>query len=320
MSTEDNSMNSESGDNAKYTKVAGIVAVLVVVLIVVAISVSKNGNAEGDLGEIAPASSGDQSADAPMIKLGNPTVAVVNGEDIKRSDVFNFISGLPDNVRQMPIQQLFPLALEQVINNRVINTRAQGANLADDPEVQQLLDQAKGQIVRNVFVDRQVTSAITQKRLVEAYEKLLADIGEVQEIKARHILVEDEQKAKELISKLDSGEDFEALAKAESTGPSADRGGDLGYFAKNEMVPEFANAAFSLEVGAHSKNPVQTQFGWHVIKVEEKRTRPEPEFESVKPQLEAQLRQEVLASLLEEWQKDAKIKKFDINGDEIKQN
>jgi peptidyl-prolyl cis-trans isomerase C len=319
------------------TKFIAIVAVVAVVA-VIGFALSKNGVAESDntgveLSDIAPASAnaaGDDT-DAPMIKLGNPVVAEVNGDEIKRSDVFNFISGLPDQVRQMPIQNLFPLALEQVVNNRLISNKAKGSNLAGDPEVEQLVSQAEGQIIRNVFIDRQVTEALTQKRLLKAYEELIDTVSNIEEVSARHILItpsgegeeavaEAEAKAKDVIAKLDEGGDFAELAKEHSMGPTAENGGDLGFFAKNQMVPEFAEAAFALDVNTYTKSPVKTQFGWHVVKVEEKRMRPEPKFEEVKPQLEAQLRQQVLAELLENWQKEAKIKKFDINGEDIKQN
>ena len=144
--------------------------------------------------------------------------------------------------------------------------------------------------------------------MLEGFEK-------VEEIHARHILVPDEAKAKEIIKKLDGGAEFKDLAKESSDGPTAANGGDLGYFAKSEMVPEFAEAAFALQPGTYTKEPVKTQFGWHVIKVEEKRQRPEPQFEAVKPQLEAQIRREKLNTMLEQWQKEASIKKFDINGE-----
>ena len=290
-------------------------------------TLSSNGVAESEeseLSQIAPASSDKQAGQdengAPMLKLGNPIVAIVNGEEVKRSDVFNFISGLPDQVRQMPIQSLFPLALDQVINNKVVGEQAGDANLEGDPEVEQLVTQAKNQIIRNVYVDRQIDEQITQKRLLKSYEKLLDDIGEVQETKARHILIEDEAKAKEVVGMLDEGGSFETLAKEHSTGPSAERGGELGWFAKNEMVPEFSDAAFSIEPGQYSKDPVKTQFGWHIIMVDDRRLRPEPEFETVKPQLEAQLRQQILNDLIKGWQKNAKIEKFDINGEPAKKN
>lgn len=294
-------------------------AVVAVALAIGAFVMTKNGVAEpeGDKAEITAAAETGENGEDPMIKLGNPVVAVVNNEEIKRSDVFTFISGLPEQVRQMPIQQLFPMAQEQVINNRIVNAKAANANLENDPEVEQLLAQTKDQIIRNVFIERQVEEKMTQKKLLDAYNKLLEQIGDVKETKASHILVETEEKAREVIAELENGTEFANLAKEHSTGPTGPNGGDLGYFAKNEMVPEFAEAAFALDVGAYTKDPVQTQFGWHVIKVTDRRDRPEPEFETVKPQLEAQLRQQTLTELVQNWQKEADIKKFDINGEPV---
>ncbi len=293
-----------------------IAAAVVVALVAIGamIFMSGNGVAESEEQEVAQAA---QDGEAPMIKLGNPVVAMVNGEEIRRSDVFNFISGLPEQVRQMPIQALFPLALDQVVNNRVISAKAEAANLEADPEVEQLVVQAKNQIVRNVFVERQIDEQITQKKLLDAYEDLLTEIGEITETKALHILLEDQEKAQEVIAMLEDGGDFAELAQEHSTGPTAENGGELGWFAQNEMVPEFANAAFAIEPGNFTKDPVQTQFGWHVIKVEERRQRPEPEFETVKPQLEAQLRQQTLNDLVEGWQDEADIEKYDINGEPV---
>lgn len=304
---------------------AGGALVLLVIAVLAIALIGGRSEAEGGKGAKnakAPAESAAApatGADAPMLKLGNPTVATVNGEEIKRSDVFNFIGNLPEQVRQMPIQNLFPLALEQVINNKVVGVKADSAKLEADPEVKNLFEQAKGQIVRNVYVERQVNENISQKKLLKAYEDMLGKIGDVQETHARHILVDSEDKAREVIKKLDGGAKFEELAKEYSSGPSKENGGDLGYFAKNEMVPEFADAAFAIDKGKYSKDPVKTQFGWHVIKIEDRRKRPEPKFEEVKPQLEQQLRQQVLAELLQQWQKDAKIKKFDINGEPVKE-
>jgi peptidyl-prolyl cis-trans isomerase C len=260
--------------------------------------------------EAAPAAIGD-------IKMGDPVVAKMGSEEIKRSDVFAYISTLPEQVRQMPLQDLFPLALDQVLNNKIIGKKAEQAKLETDPEVTKLLDQAKGQIVRNVYIERELTKAISQKELLKAYEKALEGFQKVDEVHARHILLKDEAAAQEVIKKLDAGTPFEELAKESTDSQTAVNGGDLGFFAKDQMIPEFSEAAFALEPGSYTKTPVKTQFGYHVIKVEEKRQRPEPQFEAVKPQLEAQVRREKLNSMLEGWQKEASIKKFDINGDPV---
>ncbi len=306
-----------SARHMQSNKILFVAAALVVLAVAggVIFMMSGNGVAESDKAEQAAEAASNEPLE---IRPGNPVVGKANGKDIMRVDVLNFISALPENVRQMPIQNLFPMALEQVINNEIVGKRSSEAELESDPEVEQLAAQAKDQIIRNVYVDRQVTAQITQKKLMKSYENLLEQIEKIEETRARHILVEEESKARELIAKLDEGADFAELAKENSTGPTATNGGDLGYFAKQAMVPAFADAAFALDVGSYSKDPVKTKFGWHVIKVEDRRTRPAPEYEAVKPQLEAQLRQEALADLLQEWQKDAKIKKFDINGDPVK--
>lgn len=308
------------GKSVLSGKMPLIAGAVVLFLIVTAGVFMMSGNGEAETGKNTPKQETAAAGDEPMLKLGNPVVAVVDGEEIKRSDVFTFIGGLPDQVRQMPIQNLFPLALEQVINNRVISGKAKDSKLEADPEVEKMFTQAKGQIVRNVFVERQVTAEVSQKKLLKAYEELLTQLEDVQETHARHILVDSEEKAKEVVGKLDGGAKFEDMVNEYSTGPSKENGGDLGYFAKNEMVPEFGDAAFALDVGKYTKDPVKTQFGWHIIKVEDRRKRPEPKFEDVKPQLEQQLRQQILTDLLQKWQKDAKIKKFDMNGEPVKSN
>lgn len=253
---------------------------------------------------------------AEGMKAGDPIVASVSGEDIKRSDVMNFISSLPEQLKQMPMEQLFPLARDQVINNRLISKKADAANLASDPEVVKALAQAKEQIIRNVYLQRQVDAQITDQKLQARYKELLDKVSNIQEVHARHILFPADEKAKaeEAIKKLNSGAKWEDVAKEYSTGPTGKSGGDLGFFSKDEMVPEFADAAFALDAGKYTKEPVKTQFGWHVIQVLEKRKKPEPSFEQVKPQLEAQLRQETLQGMIDQWVKDAKITRLDING------
>ncbi|MCB9988932.1 MAG: peptidylprolyl isomerase [Rhodospirillales bacterium] len=302
-------------EQKKSNKTLVVVAIVAILVIAGAalFMLSANGVAESEEKGEAPA-----SAEVPEIRPGNPVVGKIGDQDIMRVDVLNFISSLPEQVRQMPIQNLFPMALEQVINNKIVSQRSAEAGLDDDAEVKQLVAQAKQQIVQNVYIERQVKEKMTEERLKKAYDDAVKKMGKVEEVRARHILVEDEAKAKELIGKLDEGASFEELAKENSTGPTGPNGGDLGYFTKESMVPEFADAAFAMKPGEYSKEPVKTQFGWHVIKVEDSRDRPAPEYEAVKPQLQAQVRQEIVAELIEKWQKNAKVKKFDINGDPVK--
>lgn len=266
----------------------------------------------------APAEPQEQTRMAGDIKIGDPVVAKIGDQDVKRSEVFAFIATLPEQVRQqMPLENLFPLALDQVLNNRIIGEKAEAAKLEADPEVTKMVEQARDNIVRNVYMERELSKAVSQKELLKAYETMLEGFQKVEEVHARHILVKDEETARGIIAKLDKGESFEELARQSADGATAVNGGDLGYFSKADMIPEFSEAAFKLAPGTYSKEPVHTQFGYHVIKVEGKRQRPEPQFEDVKPQLEAQLRRDKLNALLESWQKAAAIQKFDINGEPI---
>ena len=266
----------------------------------------------------AAGDSEDTDADAaPAAGEGNPVVAKLKGGEVTRLEVFNFIQTLPPQTRQLPLEQLYPMALEQVINSKIIAEKTKGVNLDSDAEFKKQLAEAKKQITRTVYIENLVNKKVTDEKLKEAYEKYVKAFPDVQDVKARHILVKDEAKAKDLIKQLGEGKDFAELAKANSTDGTAASGGELGYFAKTEVVPPFADAAFALNVGEYSKKPVKTDFGYHVIKVEEKRKRPPAAYDEIKPLLETQLRREILEQTVEGWREEAQIERFDINGKPI---
>lgn len=268
--------------------------------------------AEASSGEEAKTAAGDKE-----IKPGNPVVAKIDGKDISRMDVLNFIQTLPPQTRQMPLEQLFPLAVNQVVNTQVVIEKTKDAKLDDDPEVKKQMERAKDEITRTVYLQKLVEKRMTDDRLKKAYDSYVKNFPDVQELKASHILVKEESKAKDLIAQLDKGADFAQLAKDNSIDGTAKNGGQLGYFVENEVVPEFSKAAFALPVGSYTKTPVKTQFGYHVIKSEDKRKREAAPFEQVKQFLETQVRREVLDEILKEWRAQAKIETFDINGDKI---
>ncbi len=326
-------------DAAKEKKSKGAMFAVIGVIVIVAIGalVYLTGNLDkkssGKQSAVQTASASDTSSQPPAestataanpqpeqpafeIKPGNPVVAVVNGKQIMRSDVFAFIAGLPQNVRQMPINQLFDLSVEQLVSAHIVEKKADQANLANDEEVLKQVEIAKDQIIRSVYLQKEVEKRVTEDKIKELYAAYAQQVGQIEETKASHILVDTEEKAKELIAQAKSGTDFTELAKANSTGPSAERGGDLGWFAKGEMVPEFSEVAFSLKPGQVASEPVQTQFGWHVVKVEGRRNREAPKIEEVRPMLESQLRRQILDGLVDEWRDQADVAVFGINGKE----
>jgi len=318
-----------SKKNESRKESGNAVVIVLVVLVVVAVGAlaflsGKMISKEEAVSPGSPAPSQQQAqANQPppqeriVVEPGNPVVAKIGKTEIMRVDVFNFIQQLPEKARQQPVQQLFPLAMEQVINARIIEAKTAKVNLDKDPEVKKQMEAAKKQIVRNVYIQNEVTKKLTDERLKQAYGQYTANFPDIEEVKARHILVESESKARGLISQLNEGASFEDLAKANSTDATAANGGELGYFAQGDVVPAFSDAAFKTEVGSYTKKPIKTEFGFHVIKVEEKRKRPPADFKTAKPFLETQLRRVALDEVIQGWRDEANIERFDINGKPI---
>ncbi len=247
----------------------------------------------------------------------NPVVATVDGTEILRSDVDAVLRSLPDQMRQAPIEQLYPMLLDRTIDFKLLEVEAEKSDLGDDPDLQAALAQARAAVLRDFMLRKKVEEGSTDDRLQARYEEMKQDEGfSFEEVHARHILLASEEDAKAVIVELEGGADFEELAKEKSTGPSAPNGGDLGYFKKGAMVPEFGDAAFSMDVGSTSPEPVQTQFGFHVIKVEDKRTT-EPSFEETEPQIRQEVAREIVTALVEGLREGATIERFNLDGSPI---
>ncbi len=240
-------------------------------------------------------------------------LARVNGEDITRGQLDDFLKALPANVKQMPRPLLEPMALDQLINGKAILKAANAQNLSNDPEVQSRAAQAKEQITEDVYLNRAIDKKITDKVLKDEFVKFKKENPEQEEISARHMLVDTEQQAKDLIKQLDGGADFAKLAGDNNKGPEKANGGYLDFFTKKEVVPEFADAAFKLQPGQYTKTPVKSQFGWHVIELEDRRTRQAPRFDDVKDQLKQRLSQQLAQAELADLRKGSKIEIFQDN-------
>lgn len=251
---------------------------------------------------------------APKAADDNPVVARVNGSEIRRSDVLAAIEQLPQQYRQLPPQVLFSGLTTQLVDRKLLSQAASGAKLNNDPEVKKKLAAAEERIVQEVYLSKQIEKSLTEARLKARYEQMVKEQPPSEEIHARHILVDDEAKASKIIEQLKKGADFAALAKENSSGPSANSGGDLGFFSKEQMVPEFSAAAFALKDGQFTDKAVKTQFGWHVIKVEERRAARPPAFEEVRDDVRRDLAQEVVAELVAGLRAKAAIEQVNDEG------
>lgn len=248
----------------------------------------------------------------------DPVVAKVNGKPVYRTDVLDYVKTLPPQIQQADIKTVFPDALDQLISSKIIDEKAAAANLENDPLVLKRLALAKTQIIRAVYAEAAMDKEFSEDLVKQTYDTIVKGMPKVEEVHARHILVDSEAQAKEIITKLNGGAKFEDLAKEFSKDKSnSASGGDLGYFAQGDMVKEFADAAFGLKANEFTKKPVKTQFGFHVIQSLDKRERPAPKYEDVKGQVESQVRRDILNNLVKKWDASATVEKFDFDGKPI---
>ncbi len=259
----------------------------------------------------APAMAAAQSGsgDGASAEKANPVVAVVNGEEIRFQEVKESAKDLPPQY-QKQFNRIFPALLDRVVDMRLLGAKAKDAGLAQDPEVKERVAEARKQIMSQVYLERKREERITDARLEKAYKDYRKKNPPRDQVRARHILVKKEDKAQNLIDQLDGGADFVKLAKEHSTGPSGKKGGDLGFFGRDKMVEPFTKAAFKLDSGEYTSEPVKTQFGWHVIKVEDKRRKEPKSFAEMKPQLRQQLRRQVTQAVLDDMRKGEDVKTF----------
>ncbi len=256
----------------------------------------------------APAAAPAQAADK------DPLLATVNGSGIHLSEVKEEIAGLPEQYRQLPAERIMPLMLNQIITNRLLLAEGNRQKLGDSEDVKKKVERARDRAVQQALLQQVVGQTVTDEALQTLYKKYVAENPPKEEVSARHILVDNEAEAQGIIKQLKGGGDFAQLAKQKSKDPAAQNGGDLGFFGRDDMVKEFADAAFAMKTGEISAKPVRTQFGWHVIKVEDRRTANPVSFEEARDDLHTQLSQQAVSQYVETLRSGAKIERFGPDG------
>lgn len=247
----------------------------------------------------------------------DPVIARVGTDAIHASELSEAAQSLPEELRGMPPTVLYPILLDQLIDRRVVVIAARKQGLDRDPAVQRMVARATDTALQNALLTREIAPGLTDDAIKARYEKELAGKPGEPEIRARHILVADEDTAKKVIAELKAGADFATLAKTYSTDPGAQSGGDLGFFKKADMLPEFSDAAFALKPGEITTTPVKTRFGWHVIKTEETRSAPPPALEQVRDEVRQSLIQEGVARVLIAAKTGLPIEKFNPDGSPV---
>ena len=241
----------------------------------------------------------------------DPVVAKVNGSEIHESDVTMAEQELGPSLAQMDPATKHENVVSFLIDVKLAAKVAEDQKLQDSDDFKKRFAFAHDRLLMDNLLAKEGKAGATDEAMKKVYDDAAKQISGEQEVRARHILVETEDEAKEVVKELKNGADFAELAKKKSKDPGASDGGDLGFFTKEQMVPEFSTVAFALEPGKIS-DPVKSQFGWHVIKVEEKRNRKPPEFAQVKPQLETYVTRKAQAEYVTKLRDGAKIERFDV--------
>ena len=245
----------------------------------------------------------DAQTDAQTDVTAETVVATVNGTNITIGNMIIARATLPEQYQQLPPEVLFKGILDQLVQQTALSQDYEG----DLPtRITLALENERRQLIAGEVIEKAMAQDVSQEELQAAYDEAYTDAEPTEEFSASHILVETEEDAKAVKTELDEGADFAELAKEKSTGPSGPAGGTLGWFGPGMMVPAFETAVAELEVGAVSE-PVETQFGWHVIKLDEKRQKEAPALDEVKDELETQVRQVKAQALIEETTEAADV-------------
>ncbi len=248
----------------------------------------------------------------------DPVVARVNGVEIHLANVEEARTRLPKRFRQGPIEGVFGILVNTLVDSKLMAAEARKQGIADDPSFKRRMAIVTEQVLERALLTRHLERTLTDGMLKKAYADMIKKMGDKKEIRARHILLKTKKEALAVIAELNKGADFAELAKKKSIGPSKKMGGDLGYFEKGQMVPAFFEAAFALDIGAVTKVPVETRFGWHVIKLEDKRNAKPPAFEEMRSRLSAELSRKIGGEYIESLRKKAKVERFNPDGTPIR--
>jgi peptidyl-prolyl cis-trans isomerase C len=260
----------------------------------------------------------ETSSEAPApVSASDPVVARVNGVDIRESDLALAEEDLGADMQSISPEARREHLISYLADIIMVTQAADKKNLADNPDFKRRLAFLRNKLLMGYELQQEAKTAVTDQALHQTYDEAVKSMAGQEEVRARHILVQGEDEAKAILEQLKKGADFATLAKEKSKDPGAAEGGDLGYFTKDQMVPEFADVAFKMYPGQLS-NPVKTQFGWHVIKLEDKRTKQPPEFEKVKDQIEAYLARKAQTEFIAKLRQNAKVERLDKSGEQKK--
>jgi len=244
----------------------------------------------------------------------DPLVANVDGHPIYLSQLGEAVQSLPENLRNMPFEAIYPLLLDRMIDHEALVLLARREKLDDDPKVVRQIDEATGRVLEAALLARTAVPEVTEDAIKARYQRDFADQSAIEEVHVRHILVGTENEANWVIQELGKGADFAGLAKRFSKDPDAARGGDVGFIRRDQVWKGFADLAFSLKPGEIGQAPVYNEFGWHVVQALERHTIQPPTLAQVHDAIRTQLLQEAVQRVVAQAREGLRVHKFNITG------
>lgn len=267
----------------------------------------------------AQAADAPQAAPAQVAADPNMVLASVNDQKITLGDVQRAAANLPPEARQLQPSVIIPLLINQLIDQKAIQLQAEKEKLGEKPSVKAAMEAAANNILQNAYLEEQVSPKLTDNALKAYYQEHYASKKPEEEVHARHILVDSQAKAESIIRQLNKGANFAKLASSFSTDKASGgtNGGDLGWFKRGDMIPDFSNVVFTMKPGSISQTPVHTQYGWHVIQVLGTRTAPVPSFEQLHDQIRRDMIRQEVRQVVDAAEKQAHIVHYDAKGQPI---
>jgi peptidyl-prolyl cis-trans isomerase C len=268
-------------------------------------------------GGVAIEPSGGSALRAPDISGSDPVVGSVDGKLIYLSDLTRATNSLPDQMRNLPFDAVLPVLLDRLVDHAALTMTARRNALDKKPDIQREMQAAADLVLERAWLAQVTPAKVTDAAVEARFNREYANRPATDEVHARHILVGTEAEAKSVLEELKGGADFASVARVVSKDPDGKQGGDLGFFRRDQVWPGFADVAFSLQPGQVGPVPVHNEFGWHIVKVEERRLVASPALSEVREKI----RQELTAQAVREAIADARsqmiIHKFNLDGSEI---
>jgi peptidyl-prolyl cis-trans isomerase C len=276
----------------------------------------------GWLATVAPAAAQAQapraadvlSLDGRAQAEADPVVATIDGHLIRLTELGKASDTLPDNLRALPFETLYPALLERMIDRQSLVMIARRQGLDENPDIKREIEDAVERVLEAAYLRREALSKVTDRAIQARYNREYANRPATEEVRARHILVTSEADANDVLAELKKGADFATIAGTRSKDPDGKRGGDLGFFRREQVWPSFADVAFALQPGQVGPKPIRNEFGWHVVKVEERRLVAPPSLPDVRESIRQALISQEVRQAVKLARAQLPIHEFNIDG------